>query len=615
MKLRRISTGIFSVVLLAGTPAVSAAEGGSGLSVEPQSAPSSTAADSEQPALEQEEEGEAAELPPGIPALPGPRERDRQQFINKDNLDAFRPLLLSPIAAWIESGLVAVRAVRKLDFPWRMSEQWRDESLENVGHFRLDERGTLSAVNQSEDDLSDGGYPFGFARHIQEEGDPKRRAQMVLWNVSYALAAARDVLYEGELAWVGAQTLLRRSDGIFYSRSYLRPFRAPAPVPLVSQAEAGQEKKSDSSSKPAEAETEVPPPLTFSGPGDLFGQQLLQLVSPPVVYGYSQVGWRFRGPEEDLLWLYSPVIAKARQVLSSNRSDPLLGGIMTLDDLLVWGQKVQAVDATVLDEKTLLVPFPALTYYLMEQAERSAAPGAKLFGEVSAAEVQAAHAGSGGTPLPSVRGYYQRLDGSHTMTLWNHENRGVAKFAPWVPTSVTFVPREVWILELLPRDPYYLTGREILVVDKKAMLPVYKLVYDQQGVFQRLVMGGWGLARNKDGSARFPFAGFVLAVQAGAEEAMTFTPQAVRLIPRDGGEVSRELEALFEIQNHGKAEEPAKQSALPEQPAPSSLAPVETQPVTKPPVATPVVPTPRPSGTTPAPARVVPKSPEIQTDF
>ena len=58
----------------------------------------------------------------------------------------------------------------------------------------------------------------------------------------------------------------------------------------------------------------------------------------------------------------------------------MLGGLLTLDDFFVWSTKVQSVEAKVVEEKVLLVAFPALTYYLAEFDEFSTASNSLISG-------------------------------------------------------------------------------------------------------------------------------------------------------------------------------------------------------------------------------------------
>lgn len=484
-----------------------------------------------------EEDLYAAPVPTEVPVIPNPGPNSPDVFLSKENIDDYRSLLLAPLAAWIEGNSLVLRLARSLEFGWDYGEAWNELTEKNITTYNLDETFSLTSTSEK----PSGGYPFGGADELSEVDEAGRRARMILWNVQYTQAALGEHKYEGELVWLGAQTVLRKSEAHYYSRSFLSPEPAPE-KPKVSTLPAAETEKKEEN---AEGEANSVPPerpaeptaVAFSGPNDLFQQSLLTLRTPPVVSGYSQLSWRFRGPKEDLYWIYSPVIGKEREVLSANRSDGLLDGTLTMDDFFVWSTKVQSVNARLLEEKVLLVPFASRFPHAIISSARSEEEKAKE------AEL----------PL-EVSGLHEKLDGSRTMTLWNHETRQVARYAPWVPTSAHFVPRAVWIIELSPRDPYYSSGREILIVDKRSMLPVYKIVYDNYGEFKRIVMAAWGLAQKKESSVGLPFVAFLLAVDRGARQAMTFTPHRVLLFDEESkpSQARTDMRRLLDIRTHSK---------------------------------------------------------------
>ena len=55
------------------------------------------------------------------------------------------------------------------------------------------------------------------------------------------------------------------------------------------------------------------------------------------------------------------------------------------------------------------------------------------------------------------------------------------KGAPWCPTAEILIRRPQWIVEAVPRDPYYLYGKIILRFDKDLFLGSYSSKYDWNG--------------------------------------------------------------------------------------------------------------------------------------
>ena len=55
------------------------------------------------------------------------------------------------------------------------------------------------------------------------------------------------------------------------------------------------------------------------------------------------------------------------------------------------------------------------------------------------------------------------------------------KGAPWCPMQEVLVRRPHWVVEAVPKDPYYLFGKLVLRFDKDIFLGSYSSKYDWQG--------------------------------------------------------------------------------------------------------------------------------------
>jgi hypothetical protein len=452
-------------------------------------------------------------LPDSVPPIPEPGDKGARLWISKKNVSLFHEILLAPVASWLKDGKLIAPAVRHLYYQWELSPKWQEASKKNKSLFRLTETNDLVATS---DNLAGLGYPFGLAGDLAEETDPIKRAYKILWNSSYAQVAVDRVSYEFELGWVGGRSLLRRASGI-----YMRAFDY---LPSLQSESGGGESLSSSES--------------FSQPGDYIWKEALRFLSPPVVYGYSAVTWRQRGLDEDRFWMNSPVTERVRKMLGSNRGDTILGGALSFDDLFVWSGKIQNVNARVVDEKVILAPFTRLSI-----AEAAKERRYVRYDERSDKEV----------PPPveegtiEVKTVYKRRNNIPVRALWNYETRQVPGGAPWAPSSISLVPRRVWILELSPRDPFYPTGKEILVIDKESMLPIYKVVYDRKGVYHKTVVGSWALAEEPEDAYRFPVLNFLLVVNQGNAPAAVFTTKNIQLFPDKDSMSARDLEAMFDL--------------------------------------------------------------------
>jgi len=225
----------------------------------------------------------------------------------------------------------------------------------------------------------------------------------------------------------------------------------------------------------ADWERVVPPIGTAQQTPQLFRERL-RLVEPAALAGMAWLTFRFLGQEEDLVWSHSLAIQKTRQLTGANRTDPLLTSRLALDDLLGWSGKRELVQPVMLGTFTQLAPFWPFVVLL----EWDAATGCSKV-----------------RPTNEV---LQRSNG-----LWNMHTRRFADGAAWLPSAVIYVPRELYVIELQPRDPYSLYGRQVLWVDRLSQLPVYKLVYDRSGAVSKVVVSAWGLAASADHQRKVPF--------------------------------------------------------------------------------------------------------------
>lgn len=473
-----------------------------------------------------------AALPSGSPNLPPAN--SEKLFLSKSNLEQFQNALVAPLAEWVKEGRFVAPVVRESGFAWDLSTEWRSSTAQNSTIFELDEQHGLRLKGAPGVEL---GFPFGDAASINAEQDKVRRAYKILWNVALAESAASDLLYSLELSWMSSQSLLRKATGMYY-KQYFKDFSV-MPATAVQLSSAGAELVGANSSQPPTKEDKI------------LSRELLRFFSPPVVFGFSEIATRFYGQSEDKVWIFSPVTGRSRPVLQSNRSDALLGSVLNFDDLGVWSGKIQSVAARLIEEKVLLVPLSSSV--VSEVASRKVARLAEAMTPEESAS-KPAEVKSTEEEILTVADTLQRRDGGATKVSWNYESARFPQAAAWLPTSFSLVPKRVWLIEMIPTDPYYLNGKEILIVDQESMLPVYKLVYDRDGSYKKTVIGGWNLASSADGKLRFPYAAFVVAVEHSSKVATAFSTLAVRTFLGKDTKKAAELRALMQIENYKGSE-------------------------------------------------------------
>ncbi len=66
--------------------------------------------------------------------------------------------------------------------------------------------------------------------------------------------------------------------------------------------------------------------------------------------------------------------------------------------------------------------------------------------------------------------------------------------APWATPWLTWCPREVYVLEMTPKDRYYNYGIQHYYVDTDALVGYFKVVFTKSGEYWKIVQIFWSLA-------------------------------------------------------------------------------------------------------------------------
>ncbi len=442
-------------------------------------------------------EGSAVEgLSADVPPIPGAGDNDPVLLLNSKNAALFHELLLAPIAAWLKDGKFASRVVRDLNFPWSYAPAHVLSSRSNASILDLGADGTI--VQRGSGEIRPG-LPFGTQTEIDRESDPRRKALKILWNSALASLPNADTLYAFDLNWFGTEGVKRRA-----SASYFATQRALPGLFSSGLASAGT------------------PPQTIR-------QELIQFSAPPAVFGAATLSWRYFGTTPDSVWVYSPVLEKSRAVFPANRGDPLLGSSLNPEDLLVLSLKNESIIARVVDDRTMLVSFPQLGMgdLLPDGVESAASKGAL-----------------------TARGAFHGREGQSAFLQFNGETRQFGDIPAWVPATAVMVPRRVWIIELSSNDPFSLSGRSVVVIDKESMLPVYKIVYDRGGSYLRTVIGGWSLVTSDQ--ERIPVLAYLLSIDRKASAVSALSTSVFRIFTDQSNELCARFRRLLNISEHEK---------------------------------------------------------------
>jgi hypothetical protein len=178
------------------------------------------------------------------------------------------------------------------------------------------------------------------------------------------------------------------------------------------------------------------------------------VLSPYDIAGTNTMTWRYLDNRQDMTYAFVPAIRRVRRLSPANRSDAFIGTDMCLDDAYGYAGKISAVEWKPTKTKIALVPFLAEKPQALVQNERGEWLSTKGI-------------------KPVIYGY-QKKD-------WQG--------APWAPTNLVWVKREVLILEMKPKDPYYNYGTQYLWIDAAVpFITFYKVIQDRAADYWKTVL-------------------------------------------------------------------------------------------------------------------------------
>lgn len=211
------------------------------------------------------------------------------------------------------------------------------------------------------------------------------------------------------------------------------------------------------------------PPALGQSPGTLkpMFREKISAVNPQPLLGLTWLTLRFLGSVHDYMWAASPINGEVRQMTGSNRGDLIFNGAFAPDDLFVWSGKVEGVEPTSVRLVKMLIP--VVEGGASVQATNNDICGSADFTKTS------------------------------PVTL-NFSSQRFADLPGWIPTNVRMTLRNLWRVEMMSRDPFSSDARQILYVDADTMLPIYRVVWEQDGRMKKFIMGILGTVPSKVGS-------------------------------------------------------------------------------------------------------------------
>ena len=152
----------------------------------------------------------------------------------------------------------------------------------------------------------------------------------------------------------------------------------------------------------------------------------------------------------------------------ANRSDALLGSDFSVDDANGFDGKITAFEWKLLGRREMLAPALGTRPMRVEKNEE---------GEWSTTK-----------EIPAVVYGYQKEG-------WQG--------ASWAPTSLVWVKRPAYLLEMRPKDPYYNYGPQILWVEAEIFGCAYKVIHDKSGAYWKTFFSAAMACESHDQKMRF----------------------------------------------------------------------------------------------------------------
>jgi len=189
-------------------------------------------------------------------------------------------------------------------------------------------------------------------------------------------------------------------------------------------------------------------------PNNFLNQTITAALEPFDLRGSTSLGWTFNSNKTSVSFAYVPMLRRVRRTSAAARSDPYMGMDGCMDDMYGYGGKNAAMNLKLIGEKTILAAY--LTDKKLRITEYPDGSWARQFIEVRK-----------GYQIPGWKG------------------------APWCVVDLVWVPREVWVIEMNPKDDYYNYGRQIMYIDKENFAAYFKEAYDRAGSFWKTVLVGY----------------------------------------------------------------------------------------------------------------------------
>jgi len=305
----------------------------------------------------------------------------------------------------------------------------KEVSAKNAGRFDVDDKGTVVDKSTGKRPAVIIGWPFPDI----EASDPKAGIK-AMWNHLYTLHWAGSFHTVSPLNWV------ERDGGVTRRIEIDVHFKYYDGQPPEFQERIGE------------------------NPLNILNRTMGVVKSPADVQGIVSLNWRFReGNKSDQAWTYVPALRRVRPINPANRADGFLGSDLSQDDGAYFDAKPEEFEFKLIGDGWILATYDT------KGLDGPAWPK-KLEGMSQASSLVET----------SETGW--RISYPEVPLIAAQDREGAGKgLVSWAPIQIALVPRPVWIVEAVPKNPYYIYGKQIMYLDKENFRGYWKSKYDWKG--------------------------------------------------------------------------------------------------------------------------------------
>jgi len=182
---------------------------------------------------------------------------------------------------------------------------------------------------------------------------------------------------------------------------------------------------------------------------------LTEVTKPYDLAGIAQLTFRRLDGKQDDFYVYIPAIRRIKKMSGANRSDPYVGSDLIIDDGGGFAGQTNSMKWKFIEERLGLL--------CVEDRDTENPNRLK--------------------PL-SEGGWRVLHDEGANILGWQIEEW---KGAPWAPVNAVWIPRYFYIIEAMPVDPYYNSGKSTYWIDKVTYHTAYKVVWDKAGDYWKTI--------------------------------------------------------------------------------------------------------------------------------